>query len=247
VKVRNAAAVRRVCLVIFCAMFCVMFCVLASSATALVARAESNNCGEPPDPVRYVAQPGDAEDAQHIAMERSFTGQGKLELNVCSGELHIKAGHGNRLTLRIETASSPELKMRAYVKTLDISSGQATISLQFPHKTHPVVTLELPSTASLRSEINLGAGKFYFDAEGIQGNRELNLGAGEAYLTMADDRGYANFEANVGMGSFHDHRPGGRSSHFIISRNYQGKGDGSLEVNVGAGSIDIGPRRNETI
>jgi hypothetical protein len=243
VKVRIAAAVRRVCLVIFCAMFYV----LALGAAALVAQAETNNCGEPPDPAHYVAQPGDTEDAQHIAMERNFTGQGKLELNVCSGELHIKPGHGNRLILRIETASNPELKMRAYVKTLDIAPAQATISLQFPHKTHPVVTLELPSTASLRSEINLGAGKFYFDADDIHGNRELNLGAGEAYLTMADDRGYANFEANVGMGSFHDHRPGGRSSHFIISRNYQGKGDGRLEVNVGAGSIDIDPRRGETI
>jgi hypothetical protein len=224
-----------------------MFWALTLSAVAFVARAENNNCGEPPDPTHYVAQSGDTEDAQHIVMQRSFGGQGRLELNVCSGELHIKPGHGDRLTLRIETASNPELKMRAYVKTLDISSDQATISLQFPHKTHPVVTLELPSTASLKSEINLGAGKFYFDAEGIKGNRELNLGAGAAYLTMADDRGYANFEANVGMGSFHDHRPGGRNSHFIISRNYQGKGSGSLEVNVGAGSIDISPTKGETI
>jgi hypothetical protein len=49
------------------------------------------------------------------------------------------------------------------------------------------------------------------------------------------------------MGSFHDHRPGGRSSHFIISREYQGKGEGRLEVNVGAGSIDIDPARGGTI
>ena len=217
------------------------------SAAAPVARAESNNCGEPPDHPHYVAQPGDTEDAQHIAMERSFAGHGSLELNVCSGELHIEPGHGDRLRLRVETASSPELKMRAYVKTFDVSDDQVTISLQFPHKTHPVVVLEVPSTASLKSEINLGAGKFYFDADGIKGNRELNLGAGDGYLSMKDDRGYADFEANVGMGSFHDHRPGGRSSHFIINREYRGKGEGSLEVNVGAGSIDIDPARGGTI
>ena len=217
------------------------------SATTPAARAENNNCGEPPDPTRYVAQPGDTEDSQHIAMERSFAGHGSLELNVCSGELHIEPGHGDRLKLRIETGSSPQLKMRAYVKTFDVSDDQVTISLQFPHKTHPVVVLELPSTASLKSEINLGAGKFYFDADGIKGNREVNLGAGDGYLSMKDDRGYADFEANVGMGSFHDHRPGGRSSHFIINREYQGKGEGSLEVNVGAGSIDIDPARGGTI
>jgi hypothetical protein len=49
------------------------------------------------------------------------------------------------------------------------------------------------------------------------------------------------------MGSFHDHRPGGGSSHFIINRQYRGKGEGSLEVNVGAGSIDIDPGKGETI
>ena len=239
VRGRNAAVMRWALLVFIFASIV--------SAAATVARAENNNCGEPPDATNYMAQPGDTEDAQHMAMERRFTGEGTLELNVCSGELHIKRGHGDRLTLRIDTASSPDLKMRAYVKTFDVSGDRATITLQFPRKMHSVLVLELPSTASLKSEINLGAGKVYFDAEEIKGNRQVNLGAGDAYLIMADDRGYANFEANVGMGSFHDRRPGGRSSHFIISRNYQGKGNGSLEVNVGAGSIDIDPTGGGTI
>jgi hypothetical protein len=211
------------------------------------ARAENNNCGEPPDPSHYIAQSGDVEDAQHMIVERTFTGQGRLELNMCSGELRIERGHGDKLKLRIETGGTPSLKMRAYVKTLDVSADHATISLEFPHKLHPVVVLEVPSSASLESQINLGAGKVYFDADGIKGNREMNLGAGEAFLTMVGDRDYANFEANVGLGSFHDHRPGGGSSHFIISREYQGKGEGRLEVNVGAGSIDVGPAQGETI
>jgi hypothetical protein len=213
----------------------------------LVARAENNNCGQPPDPSHYVALSGDVEDAQHMTVERTFTGQGRLELNMCSGELRIERGYGDKLKLRIETGGTPSRKMRAYVKTLDVSTDHATISLEFPHKLHAVVVLEVPSSASLESQINLGAGKFYFDADGIKGNREVNLGAGEAHLTMVGDRDYANFEANVGLGSFHDHRPGGGSSHFIISREYQGKGEGRLEVNVGAGSIDVGPAQGETI
>jgi hypothetical protein len=227
------------------ALLWVSVCMLAGAAWT--ARAESNNCGEPPESSHYVAQNGDTEDGQHFAVERTFAGQGTLELNVCSGEVHIRPASGDKLKLRVEIASSPSLKMRAYVKDLDVSSDHATISLEFPHKYHAVVTLELPSTTSLKSEINLGAGKLYFNAAGIKGNRELNLGAGDVYLTMVGDHAYANFEANVGMGSFHDHRPGGSSSHFIISRDYQGSGDGHLEVNVGAGSIDIEPRNGETI
>ena len=213
----------------------------------VAARAENNNCGEPPDPSHYVAQSGDTEDAQHLTVERTFTGQGHLEFNMCSGELRIERGHGDKLKLRIETGDTSSLKMRAYVKTLDVAGDHATISLEFPHKLHPVVVLELPSTNSLASEFNLGAGKIYFDADGIKGDRKVNLGAGDANLTMWGDRDYTSFEANVGMGSFHDHRPGGGSSHFIISRHYQGKGEGTVEVNVGAGSVEINPAKGETI
>jgi hypothetical protein len=222
-------------------------CGVALFGMGIAARAENNNCGEPPDSSQYVAQSGDTENAQHLAVERTFTGLGHLEFNMCSGELRIERGQGDKLKLRIETNETPSLKMRAYVKTLDVTGDHATISLEFPHKVHPVVVLELPSSASLGSEINLGAGKLYFDANGIKGDRKLNLGAGEANLTMWGDRDYTSFEANVGMGSFHDHRPGGGSSHFIISRQYQGKGKGSVEVNVGAGSIEINPAKGETI
>ena len=52
---------------------------------AAVAHAENNNCGDPPDPSHYIAQSGDTEDAQHFAVDRTFTGQGKLEFNMCSG------------------------------------------------------------------------------------------------------------------------------------------------------------------
>src|SRR5579875_205448 len=58
-----------------------------------VARAETNNCGEPPEPSHYLAQSGDTEDAQHLTVERTFAGQGRLEFNMCSGELHIERGH----------------------------------------------------------------------------------------------------------------------------------------------------------
>ncbi len=220
---------------------------LALCGMGVAAQAENNNCGEPPDESHYVAQAGDTEDAQHLAVERNFTGQGHLEFNMCSGELRIERGHGDKLKLRIETGSAPSLKMRTYVKTLDVAADHVTISLQFPYKTHTVVVLELPSSNGLNSQINLGAGKLYFDADAVKGDRQINVGAGETHLGMVGDRDYTSFEANVGMGSFHDHRPGGRSSHFIISREYQGKGEGTLEVNVGAGSIDIDPDKGETI
>ena len=210
-------------------------------------RAESNTCGQPPDESHYVPQSGDTEGAQHLAIERTFSGAGHLELNVCAGELRNERGHGDKLQLRVETGSTPNLKMRAYVKTLEVNGEQAVISLQFPNKVHPVVILELPSTISLKTEVNLGAGKLLFHADEIKGNRELNVGAGNALLMLNGDHDYASFEANVGMGSFHDHRAGGGSAHFVVSKDFTGIGSGQLEVNVGAGSIDVDPAKGDTI
>lgn len=222
-------------------------CVGCCLTMAARAESENTNCGEPPHPSQYAPQSGDVEGAQSLSLERVFKGEGKLEVNMCSGELRIERGHGDRLKLRIETGERPKLAVRAYIKTLEVADDHATISLEFPHQLHAVVVLEVPSSTELTSEINLGAGKLFFDVDAVKGNRELNLGAGEAHLGMTGDHDYATFEANVGMGSFHDHRPGGHSAHFVISRDYQGDGKGKLEVNVGAGSLDVDPAKEQTI
>src|ERR1700751_4538054 len=95
------------------------------------ARANNQNCGEPPERSHYVPQSGDTEDAQHLSVDRAFAGQGTLELNVCSGEIHIRPAIGDKLRLRIETGSTPSLRMRAYVKDLDVNGDHVTISLEF--------------------------------------------------------------------------------------------------------------------
>jgi hypothetical protein len=212
------------------------------------ARAENNNCGEPPEKSHYVAIDADSEDAQHLVAERPFTGEGQFELNVCAGEVRVQRGHGDKLRLLISTEEKvPSGKMSDYVHTLDVSANHATISLQFPRRLHALVVVELPSSKALKSEINLGAGKLVFHGEQVKGDRELNVGAGQTVLMLAGDRDYAHFEANVGLGSLHDNRQGGSSAHFVVSREFSGKGTGGLEANVGAGSIDIEPAKGDEL
>lgn len=217
------------------------------SGFAAAARAENNNCGEPPEKSHYVATEADNEDAQHLVAERPFSGEGKFELNVCAGEVRVQRGHGDKLRLLIATEKAPSGKMSDYVHTLEVSGNHATISLQFPRRLHALVVVELPSSKALKSEINLGAGKLVFHGEQVKGDRELNVGAGQTVVMLAGDRDYAHFEANVGLGSLHDNRPGGSSAHFVVSREFSGKGAGGLEANVGAGSIDIEPAKEDAL
>ena len=56
---------------------------------------------------------------------------------------------------------------------------------------------------------------------------------------MEGDKSYSDMKVNIGLGSLHDHRPGGHDGHFVVSKNYSGSGTGSLQINVGMGSLDI--------
>jgi hypothetical protein len=62
---------------------------------------------------------------------------------------------------------------------------------------------------------------------------------GHMKLLVDGDKSYSKMEVNIGMGSLHDHRPGGHDGHFIVSKNYSGSGAGPLQINVGMGSLDI--------
>lgn len=222
---------------------CLLLTALAlSSAGAMPAHAETNECSGAHGPSTYKPQPGDVVDKTDLALSRAFAGRGHLELNLCAGELRVLRAPGSaRLELQVTLDSAGPTPITDYMQTVDVENDKAVLDLRTPKRVHAVVTLRLPSTDDLHSEINVGAGKVFLHADGIAGERELNLGYGHATVYLAGDHNYSRLEANVGMGSFHDHRPGGGSSHFVISRDMEGKGKGSLEINVGAGSLDLQP------
>ncbi len=206
-----------------------------------VARAEANDCSQPPKESHYAPLAGEVEDGSHFSVQRPFYGAERLELNVCAGELRVRRSNDGQLHLSVVTDKQPELKMRAYVRTIDVNGARATISLDFPGNVHPVVVLQVPATANLHSEINLGKGTLEFFADQVSGSRNLNVGYGHATLYLEGDRDYSRLQANVGMGSFHDHRPGGGSAHFSSSHDLTGKGVAPIEINVGMGSLDLQP------
>ncbi len=212
------------------------------SAGGMCARADTTECSGATGPSTYKAQPGDTVSRTHLSLDRAFEGRGHLELNLCAGELRVlRAPASARLELEITLESPASDPLTAYVQTVDVNGDKASIDLRTPRRVHAQVVLRLPSRDDLHSEFNIGAGKVVFHGDAVAGDRELNLGYGNATVYLAGDHSYSRLEANVGMGSFHDHRSGGGSSHFVISKEMGGAGNGRIEVNVGAGSIDLEP------
>lgn len=205
-------------------------------------RADDSGCnGQPVTNRQFQQQPGDILNARHLEITRSFTGTGTLDVSVCNGELRVRARpDAKELKLSVELDEKSDLQPAPeYIQTLRVAPSNAVVHLKFPGGTHAVVTLTLPMNKGLKSDFNLGKGDLSFDAIGSAGQRTINVGYGHTKLLVEGDKSYAGMQVNIGMGTLHDHRPGGRDGHFAISRNYSGTGDGLLEINIGMGGMDI--------
>ncbi len=204
----------------------------------------SDSCGHPDHPSTYHAQPGDEANSTHFTASRSFDGLGSLQVNVCAGELHIV--HGSQdAAMRLEISSpGADKDLSGYVQDFRVDGKSGIVSVDVPSKYHPVVTIVMPALPHLQSQLNLGAGTLTLRADALRGEREVNVGAGTANIYLDGDRDYATLEVNVGMGKVSDERPHGTNAYFVVSRSMQGSGSGNLQVNVGAGSIDLKPAQS---
>jgi hypothetical protein len=207
--------------------------------------ANTAQCVGSSGPSVYRQEPGDQLSKTRLTLDRAFDGRGTIELNVCAGELQVMPATGsNELQLDITLQSPGSQPVTDYVHTLNIRPKDAVIDLRTPANVRALVVLRVPSTDDLHTAINVASGKIGFHADTVAGDRELNLGHGHAAVFVAGDRSYGQLAANIGFGSFHDHRAGGSNSYFIVSRSMEGDGRGLLAVNVGAGSVDLEPAQD---
>ncbi len=207
---------------------------------ASVGRAD-DSCGKPDHPSTYQPQPGDVSTSTRLQVTREFSGTGDLELNVCNGELRVESSpRADKLRVSIESPGA-NADLARYLQDLRVSEKSAVVTIRVPGKYHAVVTVLVPSSTHLQSKINLGAGTLVLHAAEVAGDREVNVGAGTARVLLDGDRDYATLQANVGLGTMQDDRPGGSLAYGVSSKSMEGKGKGSIEVNVGAGKLVLAP------
>lgn len=188
----------------------------------------------------YQQQVGDVLEPRHLEISRPFTGSGKLNVSVCDAQLVVRARPDAKdLKISVELGDKSNVPAVDYIHVLKVAPNDGVILLKFPEDSHAVVTLTVPMNEGLESQFNLGKGNLNFDAIRSAGRRQINVGYGHAKLLVEGDTSYSDMQVNIGLGSLHDHRPGGHDGHFVVSRSHSGTGDGSLQINVGMGSLDI--------
>jgi hypothetical protein len=207
-------------------------------------QSDSMDCGEDDKPITthdYASIPGDILQPHRLELTRPFAPSGKLKLHICRADLRVRTQPNAKeikLTVELNTTSG-NYTVADYIQTLRVQPDNGVIQLKFPKSAHATVTVTMPMGLNSDNEINLGDGDLDFNAIGSSGHREINVGLGHMQLLLDKDKSYAEMKVNVGLGTLHDHRPGGSNGHFTVSKEYAGTGSGSLEINVGMGSLDI--------
>jgi hypothetical protein len=218
--------------------------VIAQTKSQSEPQFESMDCGEYDKPItthNYTSAPGDILQSHHLELTRPFATSGKLKLHICRADLKVNIqpdAKEMKLTVVLNSESG-RYNIADYIQTLVVQPDNGVIQLKFPKDAHASVVVTMPMGLNSENEINLGYGDLDFNAAGSAGHREINVGMGHMQLLLDKDKSYSKLEVNVGLGTLHDHRPGGSDGHFTVSKEYAGTGSGSLEINVGMGSLDI--------
>jgi len=190
---------------------------------------------------------GDQSTANHLQVSRSIEPGTEFDIDVCAADVILTASPDNELRITVDIARpSSQHNAVDYLHTLDISNRHAKLQLHLLRELRAKVTIEVPAgTPDLT--LNLGRGDLTLAAARIGGKSEnINVGMGHINFEGNADA-YEELQINVGLGSLHDNRPDGQNHHFIVARSLEGTGKGSIEMNVGMGSVDLNPSQAKPI
>jgi hypothetical protein len=228
-----------------------LFCLLASgclfSQSALAEEHDSMTCpGSLPATHATLAE-GDQNGVAHLQLTRKVDAGAEFDLDICAADVTLTGSADNSLRVTVDLESPSQSHTAAdYLQKLDITTSNVKIQLHLMRALRAKVTIELPA-ATPELTLNLGRGDLTLVADRIGGKREsINVGYGRVEFQGNADS-YEGLAINIGLGSMHDHRKDGENHHFIVARSFEGTGKGSIEVNVGMGSVDLNPGQNKPI
>jgi hypothetical protein len=210
------------------------------------ADSHSMSCdGRVPEKHAQLAE-GDQSTATHLQVSRQISSGAEVDMDVCAADLTITGSSSGAFKVTVDIGT-PSAKSGAadYLETLDVTPEEVRLQLHLPRSVHARVTIEVP-TSTQHLETNLARGNLLLVGDRINGEREFNIGYGHVNFVGNKDS-YESMQVNVGLGSLHDHRRDGEDHHLIVAKSFDGTGKGSIEINVGMGSVDLNPGRSQPI
>ena len=167
---------------------------------------------------------------------REFAAGGFVHVRLSVGDMHIKRGDTNKISLRYTVKSRHERNVKDATVDFDVRGKHATIEFHAPSggSTQFDVELEVPQTTNIDVHAKVGD----VTVEEVEGDKDLSLGVGD--LRISNGRaGYRVVNASTGIGDVHSDGYGETSGWLGKTLKYHGEGKYELRAHVGVGDIHL--------
>lgn len=167
---------------------------------------------------------------------REFAAGGFVHVRMSVGDVHIKRGGSNKISLRYTIKSRHETNVKEARVDFDVHGSDATLEFHAPSggNTEFDVELEVPQKTNLDVHEKVGD----VTVEDVEGDKDLSLGVGD--IRVAKERaGYRVVSASTGIGDVDGDGYGDTSGWLGKSLRYRGEGKYELRAHVGVGDIHL--------
>ena len=167
---------------------------------------------------------------------REFAAGGFVHVRMSVGDMHIRRGDTNKISLRYTIKSRREKNVKEATVDFDVRGSNATIEFHAPTggNTQFDVELEVPQNTNIDVHEKVGD----VTVEDVEGDKDLSLGVGD--IRVSNGRaGYRLVNASTGIGDVHGDGYGETSGWLGKTLKYHGDGKYELRAHVGVGDIHL--------
>jgi hypothetical protein len=167
---------------------------------------------------------------------REFAAGGFVHVRLSVGDVHVKRGDANKVSLRYTVKSRHERNVKEATVDFDVRGTDATIEFHAPSggNTQFDVELEVPQMTNIDVHAKVGD----VTVEDVEGDKDLSLGVGDIRISNGRT-GYRLVNASTGIGDVHGDGYGETSGWLGKTLKYHGDGKYELRAHVGVGDIHL--------
>lgn len=167
---------------------------------------------------------------------REFTTGGFVHVRLSVGDMHIRRGDTNKISLHYTIKSHREASVKEAHVDFDVRGNEATIEFHAPSTSNTQfdVELEVPQNTNLDVHDKVGD----VTVEDVEGDKDLTLGVGDIRVGNGH-AGYRVVNASAGIGDVDSDGYGETSGWLGKTLKYHGEGKYELRAHVGVGDIHL--------
>jgi hypothetical protein len=167
------------------------------------------------------------------SIERTFSQNGRIRMDLSAGEYRISGSPDNRIRLEWSVRDAHQLP-RVYARA-DVHDRDANITTDGPNNKGLKVAIQVPQQADLY--VRLTAGDLRI--EGIQGNKDVELHAGDVRIDVGRAEDYHAVDASVWAGEIQAAPFQVFKDGLFRSFDWRGKGPYRLHARLKAGDLRL--------